>query len=122
MAGFFGALQKAYHIARETDTALQAGRAVLEAGGSPLTALRAFSAATDGRLDDATVDTLERGVRKGIEVLERAAAGVAWVAAHEEPIKRGVTKATTVAIDWGYQAGRWRYILKGWLDGDAARD
>lgn len=113
----FRAIGRAWDVAQETTAAVQAARAVLEAGGSPVGALRAFAAATDGQLDDQVVAELERGLRRVVEGLALTVQGMVVVATalNDPRVRATLERAITTAIDVGYAASGWRVTLERWL-------
>lgn len=138
----WGALSTAWSVGRDVEGAAEAAGATLDAGGSPLDALRAFAAASENQLDDGAVEVLEDALRRTIAGLVTAADVTAWLAEqgprvrgaldaclavvravhastaavleHEAELRAAVERVVAVAGDLGYQAGRLRATLRAW--------
>src|SRR5439155_13204057 len=99
---------------RESARGVAAAETVLQHGGSPLLALRAFAAATEGQLDDEALAALEVGLRSALVAADRVTAALAWVASEEPALDRLVSDV----VDLGYRLGQWRATVRRWLDED----
>lgn len=110
----WGALSAAWSVGRDVEGAVAAARTTLAVGGSPVDALRAFAAASDNQLDDTAVTVLEDVLRKGIAACRAVVAATAWVAEHEDDVRRVIDSTVSAAVSVGYAAGRWRRTLDAW--------
>lgn len=109
-----GAMATAWRVSSEVSAATAAARDTLGQGGSPLDALHAFAAASDSQLDDDAVAVLDDALRKAIAVCGAVVTGAAWVAEHEDDVRRVVDATVTAVVNVGYAAGRWRQTLNEW--------
>lgn len=118
--GIWTAIHTAYTVAQEATGATHAATGTLARGGSPLEALRAFAAQTDGKIDDAVVDELATALTTGIAwlamIAQNAETTVSWLTEHRSAIVAVVDTGLGMAIDIGYRAACWRVKLETWRD------
>lgn len=106
------ALLTAWRLGTTVPDAVTAAQAKLADGSGPVAAVRAF--ATVSSLANDVADELEQGVRKGMRVASVVVNAAAFIAEHGAQIREGVDTVLGAAIDWGYQAGKWRTTMAHW--------
>ena len=112
----WSALSTAWSVGRETSHAVTAAQEKLTAGASPFAALHAFAEATEGKLDDDTLATLESALRTGVTTLAQVTRGMAWTVSQETMLRAALDTAMTTLVSAGYTARHWRHTLEGWLE------
>ena len=115
--GLLGTIWRVWEVGQDATDAVQAARVVLEAGGSPMAALEAFSAQTDTGLDDAAVAELRTVLVQVVAALEigvRVALALSTALA-DPRVARALTAGVRVAGDAGYRLIGWRATLARWM-------
>lgn len=108
------AIATAVRVGTEVRDATDAATATLAAGGSPMDALHAFAAASANQLDDEAVAVLDDALRRAITACAAVVTAAAWIAEHEDDVRRVVDATVTAVVNVGYAAGRWRQTLTAW--------
>ena len=100
----------------EVPGAIAAAERALDNGKGPLGALRAFASATHGAIDDELVADLEAGLRSAIGTLEIVTDTLAELAGQRQAAQAVVDAVLGAVVGVGYQAGRFKYLLRGLIE------
>lgn len=116
--GLISAALSLWNAAEDAQAGLAAARAVLEAGASPIGAVRAFATATGTTLDDVVLAELEVGLRLALgwaETVLIAAVAVSEAAA-DPRVKTALDQIAKTVGDDAYVLAVWRARVRVWLD------
>lgn len=115
--GLFASVLHILDVAQEGTAGVQAARAVLEAGGSPLAAFDAFAAATGTTLDDQAAAEVRAFLVLALQRSDDVLGVLLWVSEHlsDPQVKAQLDTAVRTLGDLGFHLVGLRSTVRQWL-------